>query len=131
MPGETTTGLWPGDYVMVKLVTSSHARKRTKTKLAHEQWTGPSMVTAVVPAGLGFDINLNGRRIRKRIVSAANFKTFHARPNTCATTLRTSLSYSFGGRTMNRRRSGETLGTGSTEDVTRMELSRTGCRKTR
>jgi len=69
-----------GNYVLVKEAASTLSREGIHSKLAHEHWTGPWRVVRVIHPGLSYAVHLNGRCIRKRMVSVADIKPFHERP---------------------------------------------------
>ena len=69
-----------GDNVMVKEAASTLSREGIHSKLTHECWTGPWQVVRIIHPGLSYVVHLNGRSIRKRMVSAADIKPFHERP---------------------------------------------------
>ena len=68
-----------GDNVLEKEAASTLSREGVHSKLAHEHWTGPWQIVRVDP-GLSYAVHLNGRSIRKRMVSAADIKPFHEYP---------------------------------------------------
>lgn len=67
-----------GNNVLVKEVASTLSREVVHSKLAHERWT--EQVASLVHPGLSYAVNLNGRSIRKRMVSTADIRPFHERP---------------------------------------------------
>lgn len=68
-----------GDLVMVREADSSLGAQGTHPKLLHDHYTAPWVVTNVPRPGQTVEVTLNGRRVRKRLVSVASVKLFHTR----------------------------------------------------
>ena len=68
------------DNVLVKEAYSTLSRAGIHSTLAHEHWMGPWQVVRIIHSGLSYAVHLNGRSIRKRMVSAVDIKPFHERP---------------------------------------------------
>ena len=64
---------------MGKESDSSLNSQGTHPKLLHDHYTAPWLVTQVIRPGQTVEVTLNGRRIRKRTVSAASVKPFYLR----------------------------------------------------
>ena len=63
-----------GDVVLARQSDSALFRQGKGSKLVHEKWTGPWMVTKVVFKGLSAVIEVEGRKKRSRTVSVASLK---------------------------------------------------------
>lgn len=68
-----------GDWVMVKESDSSLNSQGVHPKLLHDHYTAPWLVTRIVLPGQSAEVTLNGRRIRKRMVSTSSVKPFYLR----------------------------------------------------
>ena len=69
-----------GDRVLIKEVANKLGREGLHATLAHEHWTGPWRITSIEQPGLSYQATMSGRRIRGRVVPAANIKVFLKRP---------------------------------------------------
>ena len=69
-----------GDRVLIKEAPSKLGRDGIHAKLVHEHWTGPWRIPSIEQPGLRYQATMSGRRIRGRVVAAANVKVFHERP---------------------------------------------------
>ena len=69
-----------GDLVLVRESDSTLYRRGRGDKLEHEKWTGPWKVKKVLQEGLMLEVEMQGRQLRHRTVSAASVKPFHTRP---------------------------------------------------
>ena len=63
-----------GDLVLVRESDNALFRQAMGSKLVHEKWTGPWMVTKVVFKGLNVVTEMEGREKRSRTVSVASLK---------------------------------------------------------
>ena len=69
-----------GDYVLVKEVATTLSGEGVHSKFSHEHCAGPWQVVRILHPGLSYAMHLNGRSIRKKVVSAADTKPLHERP---------------------------------------------------
>ena len=68
------------DLVLVRQADSTRSREGYGTKLHHEKYTGPWSITRVLMTGLSVEVELRGRKTRKRTVATSAIKFFTVRP---------------------------------------------------
>lgn len=68
-----------GDWVMVKESDSTLNSQGTHPKLLHDHFTAPWRVIKVLIPGQSVEVVLNGRRLRRRVVSTSSLKPFYLR----------------------------------------------------
>ena len=68
-----------GDLVLVREENSTRSREGCGNKLHHEKYTNPWTMKRVLVAGLIVEVELRGRRTRKRIVATSALKPFTVR----------------------------------------------------
>lgn len=66
-----------GDLVMVREADSSLGMQGAHPKLVHDHFIAPWVVTALLRSSQTLEVSLNGRKIRRRVVSVSNL--FHVR----------------------------------------------------
>ena len=69
-----------GDLVLVREADSNRSREGYGTKLHHDKYTGPWSITRVLMTGLSVEVELRGRKTRKRTVATSALKPFTVRP---------------------------------------------------
>ena len=69
-----------GDLVLVRETDSTHTREGYGTQLNYEKYIGPWSITRVLITGLGVQVELRGRKTRKRTVATSALKPFTVRP---------------------------------------------------
>ena len=69
-----------GDLVLVREADSTRSREGYGAKLHHEKYTGPWSITRVLMTGLSVEVELRGRKTRKRTVATSALKPFTVRP---------------------------------------------------
>ena len=66
--------------MLVREADSTRGREGYGTKLHHEKYTGPWPITRVLMTGLSVEVELRGRKTRKRTVATSALKPFTVRP---------------------------------------------------
>ena len=66
--------------MLVREADSTRSREGYGTKLHHEKYTGPWSITRVLMTGLSVEVELRGRKTRKRTVATSALKPFTVRP---------------------------------------------------
>ena len=62
--------------MLVREADSTRRREGHGTKLHHEKYTGPWSITRVLMTGLSVEVELRGRKNRKRTVATSALKPF-------------------------------------------------------
>ena len=60
-------------------MVSSTTKELTQTKLLHDHYTAPWKIEKVILPGQSVEVTLNGRRVRRRVVSTSHVKPFNLR----------------------------------------------------
>ena len=69
-----------GMQLLVKEADNKLYGEGVGMSLVHDQWTGPWTVTGIPTPKISLEVTMQGRKIRRRVVSASCVKAFHVRP---------------------------------------------------